>query len=206
MNTYIVNEIFNQGTISPQLQWYNPPQHNIVNREEGYLVIKPEAHTDFWQKTHYGFVPDNGHFLYMEVTGDFILSTKVRFSPKHQYDQAGLMIRISPDCWLKTSVEYEPQGASRLGVVVTNSGYSDWSTQEFLSPENEITLRVRRESSDYMVEYLKDESMWIQMRMAHLMEDTGDMPVKAGLYACSPIGAGYEARFSFLKIQQGRIH
>jgi regulation of enolase protein 1 (concanavalin A-like superfamily) len=42
--------------------------------------------------------------------------------------------------------------------------------------------------------------------MAHLLEDEGNMPVKAGLYACSPIGGGYEARFDFLKIQQGRIH
>jgi regulation of enolase protein 1 (concanavalin A-like superfamily) len=176
-----------------------------VDTQKKCLVIEPGAHTDFWQKTHYGFAPDNGHFLYTEIKGDFVLSTKVRFFPRHQYDQAGLMVRLSPTCWLKTSVEYEPHGASKLGVVVTNSGYSDWSTQEFLTGNNQIALRVRREDSDYLVEYLKDESMWIQMRMAHLMEDSGTVAVKTGLYACSPIGAGYKACFDYLHICSGRV-
>ncbi len=200
METYILNETFEQTSVDPQLKWLNPPQNYNLNKEEKCLMIEPDAHTDFWQKTHYNFTPDNGHFLYTELTGDFILSAKVRFFPKHQYDQAGLMVRLSPGCWLKTSVEYEPGGTSKLGAVVTNSGYSDWSTQEFVSDKNEITLRVRRESGDYIVEYLKDDSSWVQMRMAHLLEDTGTLPVKAGLYACSPIGAGYRAYFDFLQI------
>jgi regulation of enolase protein 1 (concanavalin A-like superfamily) len=204
MKNYILNETFSQDSMDPQLNWLNAPQQYYQDTQEKCLVIAQEAHTDFWQKTHYNFTPDNGHFLYREVTGDFILSTKVRFYPKHQYDQAGLLVRISAACWLKTSVEYEPDGASRLGVVVTNSGYSDWSTQEFLSDKNEITLRVRRENGDYLVEYLKEDISWVQMRMAHLLEDTGAIAVKAGLYACSPAGAGYKACFDFLQIQPGR--
>jgi regulation of enolase protein 1 (concanavalin A-like superfamily) len=54
------------------------------------------------------------------------------------------------------------------------------------------------------VEYLKDNSAWVQMRMAHLMEDNRITPVKAGLYACSPLGAGYKACFDFLRVQQGK--
>jgi regulation of enolase protein 1 (concanavalin A-like superfamily) len=204
METYILNETFSQSAIHAQMQWFNPPQSYFIDKQRKCLVIQPDVHTDFWQKTHYGFVPDNGHFLYTEVAGDFILSTSIRFFPKHQYDQAGLMVRISPTCWLKTSVEYEPEEASRLGVVVTNSGYSDWSTQEYLSGQNEIALRVRREGGDYLVDYLKDNSAWVQMRMAHLMEDNGITPVKAGLYACSPLGAGYKACFDFLRVQQGK--
>jgi regulation of enolase protein 1 (concanavalin A-like superfamily) len=42
---------------------------------------------------------------------------------------SGLMVELSPSCWLKTSCEFgEP--ASQLGVVVTNAGFSDWSTLE----------------------------------------------------------------------------
>jgi regulation of enolase protein 1 (concanavalin A-like superfamily) len=203
MKTYILNEAFTQEAIDPQLQWFNPPGNHWVDTRQKCLVIQPDAHTDFWQKTHYNFVPDNGHFLYTEVQGDFVICSKVRFFPRHQYDQAGLMVRISPTCWLKTSVEHEPEGASRLGVVVTNNGYSDWSTQEYPDDQNEITLRVRRQSGDYLIEYLKDDSDWVQMRMLHLLEDNGIIPVKAGLYACSPVGPGYQACFSFLQVEQG---
>lgn len=45
--------------------------------------------------------------------------------------QAGLMVLLSPSCWLKTSVEHGGQGRpSQLGVVATNAGYSDWSTMD----------------------------------------------------------------------------
>jgi hypothetical protein len=156
-------------------------------------------------------VADNGHFLYAEVAGDFVMTTKVSFKPKHQYDQAGLMVRLSPHCWLKTSVEYEPEGPAKLGAVVTNHGYSDWSTQNFISPKNELMLRVRREGRTYIVEYSginnreTSTDQWVQIRLAPLMVDDGRSPVKCGLYACSPIGAGYVAEFDFLKIEAGRI-
>lgn len=73
---------------------------------------------------------DSGHALQAEIDSDLEMTTEVRFEPIHQYDQAGLLVRFSPSCWLKTSVEYEPDGPSRLGVVVTNRGYSDSSTQD----------------------------------------------------------------------------
>uniref|UniRef100_A0A383V8J9 Fatty acid desaturase domain-containing protein n=2 Tax=Tetradesmus obliquus TaxID=3088 RepID=A0A383V8J9_TETOB len=62
------------------------------------------------------------------------------------------MVWISKSCWLKTSVEYGGPGRpSQLGVVVTNCGYSDWSTMDF-PYSMQLALRVRREGSDYIVE------------------------------------------------------
>ena len=164
------------------------------------LVVEPDAQTDFWQQTHYGFRPDNGHFLYALAPGDFVMTTQVQFRPVHQYDQAGLMVRVSPDCWLKTSVEFEPHGASRLGAVVTNGGWSDWSTQDWPGGRNSIRFRVRRSGADYIIEQAWAVSGWTQIRMAHLAEDPGDQPVAAGVYACSPTAAGFLAEFSFLTI------
>jgi regulation of enolase protein 1 (concanavalin A-like superfamily) len=122
----------------------------------------------------------------------------------HQYDQAGLMVRVSPGCWLKTSVEHEPEGPSRLGAVVTNHGYSDWSTQAFPSGPGEVWLRVRREGDDYLVESSRDGGRWEQLRVAHLHEGRGQ-PVLAGLYACSPRGAGFRAEFDRFAIDAGRL-
>ena len=105
MNDLILYEAFERLTFTSDLHWLNPPHTWCVR--DSHLVIEADANTDYWQRTHYGFVADTGHFLYTEVSSDFILSTHVYFQPAHQYDQAGLMVRISPQCWLKTSVEYE---------------------------------------------------------------------------------------------------
>src|SRR5512137_1329844 len=110
MNELLINELFDKSTFDARLSWYCPPAKWRIRNS--CLAIEPDAKTDYWQKTHYGFVPDNGHFLFAEVTGDVIMTTHVRFHPVNQYDQAGLMVRLSSHCWLKTSVEYEPHEPS----------------------------------------------------------------------------------------------
>lgn len=190
---------FDGPGLASALAWFCPPARWDAGK--GVLLVETDPATDFWRKTHYGFEADNGHFLYAVMTGDFVLSTRVRFQPAHQYDQAGLMVRLSPDCWIKTSVEYEgPHEASKLGVVVTNLGYSDWSTQDFRSEENEIELRIRRSGSDYLVEFFDTrQGQWSQLRMTHLHAPP-DAPVQCGLYACSPKEAGLRAEFAYLRI------
>src|SRR5262245_26679782 len=126
-----LHELFDKPAIHPRLRWYCEPPRWSVEPARRWLRVEPNGGTDFWQKTHYGFEADNGHLLFTGLTGDFVMTTRVRFHPVHQYDQAGLMVRVSPSCWLKTSVEYEPDGPSHLGAVVTNQAYSDWSTQDF---------------------------------------------------------------------------
>ena len=190
-------EYFSTPTLDPRLTWFNPPLQFEVAK--GRLFVYPDPKTDFWQKTHYGSSADNGHFLFTQLETDFILTTKVRFHPVHQYDQAGLMVRISPDCWLKTSVEFEPDEASKLGAVVTTHGYSDWSTQEFSALQKPLEFRITRQADDYTVETSQDGHTWKQIRMAHL-PNPEKLPVQIGLYACSPIDSGFVAVFDYLQI------
>lgn len=203
-----MDEGFDGPGLDPRLGWWNPPVRAELRGSR--LVVASAAGTDFWQRTHYGFRADNGHFLFAAWAGDFVLTTTVRFCPVHQYDQAGLMVRLSPACWLKTSVEFEPDRPSRLGAVVTNHGWSDWSTQDVPKSLDAIALRVRREGADYIVEHAMpadpgDPPAWSQMRIAHLAEDDGSGPVRCGLYACSPKGAGFVAEFEHLSIRSGRV-
>ncbi len=204
MSDPTLKEDFDGERPDSRLRWFCPPAHWTIDRPGSRLTVEPEAKTDFWQRTHYGFQADNGHFLYTELAGDFVLSTRVTLEPAHQYDQAGLMVRISPDCWLKTSVEYESEGPGKLGCVVTNQGYSDWSTQDYPRARNAVALRVRREGSDYLVEADAGEG-WSQIRMARLLEDRPGLSVQAGLYACSPIDAGFKAHFETLTVEPGRL-
>ena len=196
----ILDERFDQPALNPRLRWLNPPPTWTVDPSLPALVVQPAAATDFWQETHYGFRADNGHFLFTEVAGDFTITTKVHFHPVHQYDQAGLMVRAGPSCWIKASVEYEPHGPARLGAVVTNQGFSDWSVQDFSRETREVCLRICKEASDFIIEFAANEhSSWNQMRIAHLnIENTATL--SWGLYACSPKGDGFRAGFEFLKI------
>jgi regulation of enolase protein 1 (concanavalin A-like superfamily) len=201
----LLEERFNQAGLDPRLQWSDADGQWSI--EGGQLVLRPAAGTDFWQKTHYGFAADRGPFLSAPVEGNFVLSTRVRFFSAHQYDQAGLKVRLSPEFWIKTSVEHEPEGPNRLGAVVTNHGYSDWSTQDYPQHQNEIGLRIRRVGEDYTVEFSpasgagpENPGAWVQIRIAHLF-NPASQPVQAGLYACSPKAAGFRAEFSFLKIE-----
>lgn len=192
-----LRESFAGPGLDPRLRWHCEPARWSVQAEGRFLRVEPDAGTDFWRRTHYGFEADNGHFLFAQVEGDFVLTTHVRFRPVHQYDQAGVMVRASSSCWLKASVEHEPTGSSRLGAVVTNHDYSDWSTQSFPFGPGELWLRVRRERDDYLVEVSLEGRDWEQIRLTHLHEGGA---VACGIYACSPKGAGFLAEFDHLNI------
>ena len=193
---------FSGPRLPPQFRWHCEPSSWSVG--DGGLHLATDAPTDFWQRTHYGIRADNGHFLYVEVAGDFVLTVRVFFHPVHQYDQAGLMVRISADCWLKSSVEFEPSGPGRLGAVVTNHGYSDWSSQNVPPDVREVWLRLRREADDYLVDASSDGRSWTQLRMAHLHEQH-EGPVACGVYASSPREPGLTCEFRELSITLGRL-
>jgi len=194
----ILNERFNGPVLDARLRWLNPPP--AWSMESAGLIVRPAAETDFWQQTHYRFRADNGHFLHLDVAGDFTVTTKVRFHPAHPYDQAGLMVRVGPSCWIKTSVEYESEEPSKLGAVVTNHGCSDWSLQDFPRGRNEVRLRIRRKAQDFLIEWKRGAgSSWALLRVAHLHQGA-DQPMQCGLYACSPKGGGFRAEFEFLRV------
>jgi len=115
---------------------------------------------------------------------------------------------VSDTCWLKTSLEYIPGGPSHLGAVVTNHGYSDWSTQNYANSlvHEPLAFRVERKGSDYTI-FVKTPSnphVWEQIRIAHLHEDPGTTPVKVGIYCCSPMhdGDGFDTYFRTFTIEE----
>lgn len=195
-NPYLLEE-FRFASLDKRLQWFNQPGQWHTGAEK--LSIVTSAPSDFWQKTHYNFQEDSGHFLFTELKGDFSIETRVKSVFKHQYDQAGLMVRVSQDCWIKTSIENELDDYNQLGAVVTNLGYSDWSTQSIAKEVNDIYLRIERKGSDYILKWKSNEaSQWEQLRMTHLFDQE---IVMAGIYCCSPKNPGFEVNFDYLRIE-----
>ena len=188
-------EEFLSTSLPAGFYWFNEPSNYRLG--EG-LEIFSDDKTDFWQQTHYGFQPDNGHCLFIKVPGDFSLKTHVTFDYESLYDQCGLIIRADAEDWIKVSVELEGGGDSRLGSVVTNLGFSDWATQDISSSQREIWYQIRKRGPDFLIESSLDGRSWGQMRITHLHQITDELEI--GLYACSPIKGGFRSHFEFVEI------
>jgi uncharacterized protein len=171
----------------PDMVWLNPPPH-AVNGPDGLTVITADK-TDFWVKTFYGFTRHSGHFLHHPVTGDFTAELTIIGQYQTLYDQAGLMLRLSDDTWVKCGVEHT-DGAPVFSTVVTN-GQSDWSTMPLPFNADHIRLRLTRHDDAIRVQVQSPQGRWIMARLAYLPNG----PAQIGIMAASPERAGFTVTF-----------
>ena len=182
------------------LVWTRPPK--VYKIEEKKITMTTEPDTDLWQRTYYGFQNDNAPCLQMKTSEKFFtFVVKTEFESKIKYDQSGIVMYLDSDNWAKASVEYENDQIQRLGSVVTNNGYSDWSSNDIPSSIKSIWFRFSRRESDYYIEYSEDGKNWKQMRLFHMFK--GDGEISFGIYACSPNKAGsFNATFSDMELTE----
>src|SRR6184192_4117573 len=87
-----------------RMSWMNEPaSSNLVGDK---LAVRSRAKTDFWRKTFYGYITDNGHFFHLPASGDFIFQTRINGQYAALYDQAGLMVRKDAENWMKCGTEF----------------------------------------------------------------------------------------------------
>lgn len=177
------------------MQWLNEPPS--WREEDGELSVVTGEKTDFWRKTHYGFVRDDGHLRYRTVSGDFTARVAFLGAYRELYDQAGLMVRIDERNWLKAGIEFV-DGRRMLSTVVTRD-FSDWSTAPAPSDAAWIELRVSRHGEAMRVEWALagPRPSYALMRLAHLPSAEA---VMVGPMCCSPQRAGFEARFRDFRV------
>ena len=70
-----------------KMTWLNPPA--AVTYGGGIVTARSRAKTDFWRKTFFGYVTDNGHFYFVPVFGEFSFQARVSGKYAALYDQAG---------------------------------------------------------------------------------------------------------------------
>lgn len=177
------------------MQWYNEPPD--WNHGAGGLEVQAGAKTDFWRKTHYGFIRDNGNFYYQQVSGNFTVEVLVRGQYQTLYDQAGLMIRQNEQTWLKCGIEFV-DGMQYASAVVTRD-YSDWSVVPLSQPAPALWLRVKRDREAVEIEYSFNRTEYKLLRLAYL---TGVETVQVGVMCASPQGDGFAVTFEGLTISQ----
>lgn len=182
--------------INESLLYYNSPDITIKN-DTVEFITKPN--TDLWQKTYYNFQHDNAPFIQIKICEKyFSFTVKVKYFSKKRFDQAGIILYLDSENWLKASVEYENKDFQRLGSVVTNKGFSDWATVDIPANITEMYYRLSRRENDFCIENSFDGKTFKQMRICHL--DKANEDVNVGIYACSPEDSSFKAIFSNMLI------
>jgi regulation of enolase protein 1 (concanavalin A-like superfamily) len=176
------------------MQWYNEPPS--WSAEGSRIEVKVAGGTDFWRKTHYGFVRDNGHFGFVEVKGDFTAEVQVKGAYHELYDQAGLMLRVDAEHWIKTGIEYV-HGVQYVSAVVTNE-FSDWSVAPLHNNPAAISLRVIRKAEAVEIFYSLDGADYTLLRIAYLLPAAS---MAVGVMCAAPDGHGFGVTFDGFQVQ-----
>ena len=176
------------------MTWFNEPRN--WKQEDNKLTVFADAKTDFWRKTHYGFVRDNGHFYYERISGDFEVETEFRGKYGTMYDQAGIMVRLDKTTWVKSGVEFV-DGVHHVSAVVTRD-YSDWSVVPLDDCVGFLRLRLKRRGGTVILEYGTDEGQWIMFRTAYLSTSP---ELQVGRMVAAPEGEGFEATFTGFRVK-----
>ena len=175
--------MFTQGS------WLNPPEN--WSADGAQLRVMTDEKTDFWRKTQYGFIRDSGHFFGTEIAGDFTAQLHVAAQYSALYDQAGMMVRIDEQNWIKCGVEFS-DGQLLLSTVLTLDK-SDWAVGIAPAMADGFWLRVTVEQGVIRVQYSTDGKLWPLLRLAPFPEAPR---YRVGPMCCTPERGGLEVVFS----------
>jgi len=173
--------------------WLNGPQR--WSTEGDSLEIVTDQATDFWRETHYGFNRDSGHFLGFRTGEAFTAELRVRADFQALYDQAGIMVRIDAQHWVKAGIEFS-DGSAMLGSVLTD-GRSDWATAHYGHDPGDFRVRATVENGVLRLQASADGNRWPLMRLAPFPKANSYL---VGPMACTPERADLKVVFSAFRL------
>lgn len=176
-----------------RMRWMNEPAS--VNRAGNKLVVRSRPKTDFWRKTFYGYITDNGHFFHLTAEGDFTLQARIGGDYAALYDQAGLMVRLDAENWMKCGTEFF-DGKRHASTVFTRD-FSDWSTMPDLSDSGAVWWRAARKKDSIETSCSPDGKQFTMARQGYFPPQ---VKVEVGIMCAAPEGPGFEAVFDGLRL------
>jgi regulation of enolase protein 1 (concanavalin A-like superfamily) len=173
--------------------WHNEPQE--WSEQDGLLDVTTDGGTDFWRETHYGFTRDSGHFLALETEGDFTAQLRVQARYEALYDQAGLMVRVDEERWVKAGIELS-DGRAMLSSVLTDKR-SDWATASYAHEARDFWMRATVRQGVLRLQVSSDGVTWPLLRLAPFPKAAS---YRVGPMCCTPERSGLRVRFSDLRL------
>ena len=176
-----------------KMNWFNEP--SVWNIENDKLIMEVTPKSDYWRISHYGFTVDDAPFYYAEYGGEFETKVKISGDYKVRFDQAGMMIRIDHENYIKCGIEFV-DGKYNLSTVVTHNT-SDWSVIALDRRVESIWIKALRRLDAIEIFYSFDDNEYHLMRNAWM---EANRPVKIGMFAACPDGDGFKVTFSDFKV------
>ncbi len=178
-----------------RMKWLNPPAswHRAGER----ILVHTGGKTDFWREPPADF-RDNGHFFHLAVNGDFAFQAQMIGQYAAQYDQAGVLLRVDSENWVKCCTEFF-DGVRHASMVFTR-GFSDWSAIPDLSQSAPIWWRVVRKKNWVEALCSADGKKFTSLRQGYFVAAAS---TDVGIMCAAPEGPGFEATFDNLKIEVG---
>lgn len=176
-----------------KMNWFNEPSKWEI--KDGKLTMSVTPKSDYWRIAHYGFTVDDAPFYYAEYGGEFEAKMKIKGDYKVRFDQAGMMIRIDHENYIKTGIEFV-DGKYNVSTVVTHHT-SDWSVIVLDRPVEYLWIKAVRRLDAVEIYYSFDDKEYVMMRTAWL---AANCPVRVGMMAACPDGDGFNVTFSDFKV------
>ena len=177
-----------------KMQWFNEPTKWEIKNNSLTMNVTPQS--DYWRISHYGFTEDDAPFLYTMRGGEFEVKVKVTGDYTARFDQAGLMLRIDHENYIKAGIEFV-DGNYNLSTVVTHHT-SDWSIIALDRPVPFVWIKAVRRLDAIEVFYSFDDVTYTLMRNAWMPDNH---PIMVGVMAACPDGNGFKARFDNFSIK-----
>ncbi len=177
-----------------KMQWFNEPEQWEIKGKTLTMHATPQS--DYWRISHYGFTVDDAPFYYTTYGGEFEAKVKISGDYKVRFDQAGMMIRIDHENYIKTGIEFV-DGKYNLSAVVTHKT-SDWSVITLDKAVPYIWIKAVRRLDAVEIFYSFDDVNYTMMRNAWLQDNC---PVQVGLMCASPDGQGFKATFENFSVK-----
>jgi regulation of enolase protein 1 (concanavalin A-like superfamily) len=172
------------------MRWMNEPE-KWKQKADGLKVTVP-SEVDFWRNTLHGFVKDDAPLYWMYVDNDFEARLTIKGKFKVLYDQAGMMLRLDEENWIKAGICcFRDQ--LYLSVVFSR-GNSDWSTHRLpVKKIDNFHIWMKRIGEVVEVYYSLDNDNWIKVRTGHFVNAPR---LRCGMMCAAPESAGFKVTFS----------
>lgn len=174
-----------------RMQWLNPPPSARI--EAGRLTVRSAARADFYRLP--GWNIDNGNFFHLPVSGDFTFQARINGQFAARYDQAGIMVRLDAENWIKCGSEFVD--GQRYASVVFTRTFSDWSTMKDLSDTAPVWWRVIRTKESLETSCSLDGEKFTSVRQGYF---PAAAILQVGLLCASLEGQGVAASFDSLQL------
>ncbi|MDU0348628.1 DUF1349 domain-containing protein [Actinomyces sp. MRS3W] len=180
--------------------WLNPPA--AVEEKDGTLLVTAVEKSDAWRRTGYGFTVDTAHALLAPLAQDSAMEVDLTAAFTENFDQAGIMVRVDAENWVKAGVEFS-DGACQLGAVVT-AGSSDWSVGPVPDWQGKrVRIRVSRKGDALTMRAgLIAPDGTAALRMVRLLPFPEDAVAEAGPFLCAPSRAGLTVPFHAWRVTE----